>query len=55
MISDLHIHTSFSSDSKTNPEDIIEKAIKLNMTYICFTDHNEFDYENNLSVLDVDN
>ena len=55
MISDLHIHTSFSSDSQTNPEDIIEKAIKLNMPYICFTDHNEFDYEDNLFILDADN
>lgn len=53
MISDLHIHTIFSSDSETNPEDIINKAISFNIPYICFTDHNEFDYDDNLFILDT--
>lgn len=55
MISDLHIHTLFSSDSETDPEDIIKKAISLNMPYICFTDHNEFEYKDDLFVLDIPN
>lgn len=55
MISDLHLHSSFSSDSRSNPEDIIKKAISLKLPYICFTDHNEFDYEDNLFILDTEN
>lgn len=54
MISDCHLHSHFSSDSKTNPEDIIKKAISLKMPYICFTDHNEFEYEDGLFVLDTE-
>ena len=55
MISDLHLHTKFSSDSETNPEDIILKAIDLNMPYVCFTDHNEFGYQDGEFVLDTEN
>lgn len=54
MISDLHLHTNFSSDSETNPEDLILRAINLKMPYICFTDHNEFDYEDGLFILDME-
>ena len=53
MLSDLHIHTCFSSDSTTDPESIIKKAIELGMPYICFTDHNEFEYEDDLFILDT--
>lgn len=55
MISDLHLHSSFSSDSKSNPEDIVKKAVSLKLPYICFTDHNEFEYEDNLFILDTEN
>lgn len=48
MISDLHLHTKFSSDSQTEPEAIIKKAIALGLPYICFTDHSEFDYPDGL-------
>lgn len=44
MISDLHIHTHFSPDSKEDPRNYIEKAISLNMPYLCFTDHCDIDY-----------
>ena len=53
MISDSHLHSMFSSDSTTSPEDIILKAISYNMPYICFTDHSEFGYEDGLFVLNV--
>lgn len=36
---DVHVHSSFSTDSKENPERHIEKAISLGMKGVCFTDH----------------
>lgn len=44
MISDMHIHTNFSSDSETNIEEQIQAAIKLGMNHIAITDHQDFDY-----------
>ena len=43
MISDMHVHTSWSSDSQTPVEEQIEMAIKLGMKEICITDHQDFD------------
>ncbi|PAB56162.1 histidinol-phosphatase HisJ family protein [Anaeromicrobium sediminis] len=36
---DYHIHSSNSFDCKTSIDEICKKAIDLNMTEICFTDH----------------
>ena len=44
MIGDYHVHTKFSSDCNSEPEDLIKKAISLGMNEICFTDHVDFDY-----------
>lgn len=44
MYSDSHIHSHFSGDSDTNPVEILEKAIKLNMLQICITDHHDFGF-----------
>lgn len=52
MISDYHLHTEFSGDSETPPEDMIEQAIKLGMRTICFTDHCDFDIPNTEFLLD---
>ena len=47
MISyDCHIHSSFSSDSKTDPETQIQRAIELGMKGICFTDHIDREFPN---------
>jgi len=43
-LSDFHLHTYFSSDSKSCPESMVTEAIKLGLSSICFTDHNDFDY-----------
>lgn len=43
-LSDFHLHTQFSSDSKTSPLDVIKRAKSLGLKNICFTDHNDFDY-----------
>lgn len=42
--SDFHMHTKFSSDSETEPRDMVEQAIKLGLETICFTDHFDKDY-----------
>lgn len=44
MKADFHMHTKFSSDSETEPRDMIEQAIKLGLETICFTDHFDKDY-----------
>ncbi|MBN2829653.1 MAG: histidinol-phosphatase HisJ family protein [Candidatus Cloacimonetes bacterium] len=36
---DLHIHSFYSTDSKINPDELIEKAIKGNYDAIGITDH----------------
>lgn len=42
MISDFHLHSEFSDDSKAPMESQIEKAISLGMEEMCFTDHVDY-------------
>lgn len=42
-LSDLHVHTHFSSDSDALPEGQIERAIELGMRHIAITDHQDHD------------
>lgn len=44
MISDMHVHTLFSSDSQTPVEAQIERAIELGMKHVAITDHQDYDY-----------
>lgn len=44
MKADFHMHTSFSTDSDTEPEKMVEKAIAFGLDTICFTDHQDFDF-----------
>lgn len=39
IYSDYHVHSKFSTDSKAEMTDMIEKAIKLGLKEIMFTDH----------------
>ena len=41
---DFHVHTNFSTDSDTAPEQMIEGAIREGLQTICFTDHYDKDY-----------
>lgn len=43
MIPDCHVHTEYSSDSKTPVEKQIDRAVELGMKYICITDHQDYD------------
>lgn len=47
MKADFHMHTAFSTDSETRPEDMIEQAIRLGLDTICITDHFDKDYPKN--------
>ncbi len=43
MLSDFHLHTEFSGDSDTPPDQQIEQALALGMRELCVTDHHDFD------------
>lgn len=43
MRADVHMHSGFSNDSETRPEDMIEAAIAKGLSVICFTDHYDKD------------
>lgn len=42
-LSDYHLHSNFSFDSKQKIEEIIVKAISMNINEICITEHISFD------------
>lgn len=44
ITADFHTHTDFSSDCKTPMEEMIQKALSLEMTHLCFTEHMDPDY-----------
>ena len=44
MISDTHIHTSYSSDCETPMEDMIRTGIDRGLKIMCFTEHMDKDY-----------
>ena len=44
LISDYHVHSSFSGDSDAPMEDMVKKGIELGLQRICFTDHMDYDY-----------
>jgi len=44
ITADYHVHSSFSSDSQTPMETMVEQAISLGMERICFTDHMDLDF-----------
>ncbi len=44
MYWDTHMHCSFSGDSKSSPDSMIQAAISKGLCGICFTDHMDYDY-----------
>lgn len=55
---DSHMHSSFSADSKTDMEDMIQGAILQKLKGICFTEHLDPDYpptpDNQIFCLDLE-
>ena len=44
ILTDFHTHTSFSGDCETPMEQMVQKALSLNMSHLCFTEHFDPDY-----------
>ena len=47
IIADTHLHSSFSCDAKDSIEDLVQQAIRNRLTYLCLTEHidyNPLDY-----------
>lgn len=44
ITADCHLHSSFSGDSDTPMEEMIQQGIRMGLTHMCFTEHNDFDY-----------
>ncbi len=44
ITADYHVHTSFSSDSKSEMEEMILGAIALGFDRVCITDHMDYDF-----------
>ncbi len=44
ITSDFHMHTSYSTDSDTPPEEMIKGSINKGLKTICITDHYDQDY-----------
>lgn len=44
ILTDMHVHSIFSSDSSESPENIIQTCIKKGFHYIYFTDHHDTDF-----------
>lgn len=44
ITADCHLHSSFSGDSHTPMEEMIQRGIDLGLTTMCFTEHNDFAY-----------
>lgn len=42
--SDNHVHTSFSTDSDTPMEAMVQRGIELGLSSVCFTDHIDYDF-----------
>ncbi|PRX27188.1 histidinol-phosphatase (PHP family) [Orenia metallireducens] len=49
MLADYHMHTNFSNDSTYEMEDVIKKAISLEIDEICFTEHVDYEVKGDLN------
>lgn len=44
ITADYHLHSSFSGDSDTPMEEMVLQGIRMGLTQMCFTEHQDFDY-----------
>ncbi|MCQ2053195.1 MAG: PHP domain-containing protein [archaeon] len=55
MKADLHVHTNYSSDGKSTPQQVLERCLEIGIGCIAITDHNEFrafdDIKNNGKII----
>ncbi|WP_339251179.1 histidinol-phosphatase HisJ family protein [Sporosarcina sp. FSL W8-0480] len=51
---DYHMHSSFSKDCKVEMEDMVKGSIAKGLSEICFTEHIDYDYPDELIEFDFD-
>lgn len=51
---DCHLHTSFSGDSETKPEDVLQAARRRGLSGVIPTDHLDWDYREEPGLFDLD-
>ncbi len=44
IVADYHVHSNFSSDCSIPMEEMVEQALHLGLSKLCFTDHMDIDY-----------
>lgn len=44
ILSDYHVHTSFSGDGSSSPRAVVEAAVSRGLKHLCLTDHMDYDY-----------
>ena len=54
MKADFHMHTGFSFDTDSNPEEMVKKSIELGLKTICITDHHDEDYPEDITAFQLD-
>lgn len=54
MFFDYHIHSLYSSDSQTTIEEICQQSVRIGLTEIAITDHNDIDYQDLSISFDLD-
>ncbi len=54
MKADFHMHTGFSFDTDSVPEEMVKKAIELGLKTICITDHHDEDYPEDITAFQLD-
>jgi predicted metal-dependent phosphoesterase TrpH len=42
MKADLHVHSCYSNDGKSTPQEIVDRAIEIGLGCVAITDHNSF-------------
>ena len=54
MKADFHMHTGFSFDTDSIPEEMVKKSIELGLKTICITDHHDEDYPEDITAFQLD-
>lgn len=54
MKADFHLHSSFSADSDTPMRKMVEKGISLGLSAMCFTEHMDYDYQDEGMLFETD-
>lgn len=44
IAADYHTHSAYSADAKASMREMAEQALNKGLTYLCFTDHMDYDY-----------